>query len=196
MIVSIKDNRYLQIFAEEGEQISMGPAAEGVNPAVSLDLQSIIGIEGQPGVQGVPGARGQNAKEYLEQIGKLPIGATDEDFYQVLKGNDGVGVGIADIQVASTQNVTVARVDCDRQGRCKVVQTNSGVGATKTTLTFTLTDGTTKTIEMLAESGNYVSMNATEYEAFFGTATIDPSVQTYTKNGTTIYVVPLSLITE
>ena len=198
MKIRLYNNRYLQFFAEAGEKISVEQSTDELAPTVSLDLQDVIGIEGAKGDQGVQGPEGKSAKDILIDANVLDAGATDDDFYDVLKGADGVngtnGVSVTNVEVLGTQNTTVNRVDCV-DGICKIQEGATATkGAVKTTVKFTLSNGTYKTVEILSEDGNdLVAMNETDFEAYFGESfdTTGTGIQSYTQNDTTIYVVPI-----
>lgn len=200
MKIRLYNNRYLQFFAEAGEKISVEQSTDELTPTVSLDLQDVIGIEGAKGDQGVQGPEGKSAKEILIDANVLDAGATDEDFYDVLKGADGVngvnGTSVENVAVISTQNTMVRRYDCNSQGVCKIDQNGTpDRGAVKTVVRFNLTDNTYREIELFSEDGgNYVAMNATDYAAYFNGATVE-GVQSYTNNDVTVYVVPVDKLT-
>lgn len=216
MKIRLDENRYLRFIPEGDETISLASENDSLDNAVSLDLTDVIGIEGAAGAQGVAGERGQSAKDILIQENVLSPTATDAEFVEAIKGADGQdgadgadgdAVNITNIEVVSTQNVTMTRHDCDAiTGICQISTDSEGTETgTKTTLMFTLSNGSQKTIELLAENGNdgndgndggnYVAMNATDYGNYFQGVIVDSSqVQQYVHNGVTMYVVPVSLL--
>lgn len=198
MKIRLYNNRYLQLFAEAGESIALEASEDPLDPTVSLDLQDVIGIEGPQGPKGLTGQRGQSAKETLIDMGVLTPNATNEDFYAVIKGSDGMGVGIADIAVENTQNIHVDRVDCNSQGVCRIIESaNTSHDATKTTLRVTMTDNTTKYLQIVSEAADVVevvALNSTDYAAYFGSTTIPDGsgITMVSRNGTTLYLVPVT----